>query len=79
MDSNITKTDGEWGEQFPPLETYAKSDAAGLWFSLAVIFAFIATGVIIYSAATSDAVTKRASPTLARSDEMAPPVPSWPR
>jgi len=78
MESNVHKTSGHWGDQSSSLHSHSHSDAAGLWFSLAVIFAFVAAGVIVYSAAMSDSVAKRNSPAVARLDQPAPKAFGWP-
>jgi len=79
VDRNADKSDGQQCDEFPPLETYAKSAAVRAWFSLAVIFAFIAAGVIVYGAATSDSVTTHISSAVASLDGIAPPAFGWPR
>jgi hypothetical protein len=53
MDNNLNETNTELGYK-TDLQYESRTDATGLWFAAAVLFAVIAAGAIIYRSGNSD-------------------------
>jgi hypothetical protein len=58
----------------PSLESERAPDAAGYWFLMAVLFAFVAAGIIVYRAGNTEVQTAANYRPAAQSDPVASPT-----